>query len=145
MELTPIRIPGKRRRKGEPAVALVLRKRTKGDKTEKRSKKISKPRASYLEKKLPLEIVERIFWMSENVNFLRSGLRIGQLLSGEPTRRETFLQAFGPTWDVWFGCTKGSAGIKSYHGWQQDSTRFGGSPDFQVRISRQLRITKNML
>jgi hypothetical protein len=135
MELTPIRIPGKRRRKGEPAVALTLRKKTSNKTGKKRKRNNFKPRDSYLEKQLPLEIMERIFWMSENVNFLRSGMRIGQLLSGEPTRRETFLQAFGPTWDVWFGCAKGSTAVSSYHGWQEDASRFGGNPEFQVFLS----------
>ncbi|KAH6647065.1 hypothetical protein BKA67DRAFT_425405 [Truncatella angustata] len=133
MELTPIRIPGKRRRKGEPPVVFHVPPR-KDKHTAKRRKKpkVPKLKASYLEKKLPLEIMERILWMSENVNFAKSGARVGYLLSGESTRKETFVQAFGPTWDVWFGCVKnGDSTVVSYHDWQNDSARSGGSPDFQ--------------
>ncbi|KAI0124740.1 hypothetical protein BJ170DRAFT_474203 [Xylariales sp. AK1849] len=143
MELTPIKIPGKRRRKGEIPVSLDKVQPKKLKTKSKREKKVSAPKASYLEKELPLEVVERIFWMSENVGFPRSGPRVGQLLSGEPTRRETFLQAFGPTWDVWFGCFRDeSLGlISSYHNWQVDSSRFGGNPEFQSAILQYSWVT----
>lgn len=156
MELTPIRIPGKRRRKGAPPIVFdvagasrrhrhhgkdhsTTRSRssqtnTSKDKRQKKRQRVAKkPRASYLERELPLEIVERIFWMSENVNFARSGPRVGQLLSSPSTRRETFLRAFGPTWEVWFGVVRTSRDrVASYHGWREDSARFGGNPEFQV-------------
>lgn len=140
MELTPIRIPGKRRQKGAPPLVFVTRKKdddgTRKKKRQKTTAKARKPKASYLERQLPLEIVERIFWASENVNFARSGPRVGQLLSGASTRRETFLRAFAPTWDVWFGCARGGPGegvrIASYHDWRQDAARFGGNPEFQA-------------
>ncbi|KAK9414263.1 hypothetical protein SUNI508_02362 [Seiridium unicorne] len=140
MELTPIRIPGKRRRKGEPPIVFdTIPRKEKGKGKSKRTKrqKVVKPRASYLERQLPLEIMERIFWMSENVNFAKSGPRVGHLLSGESTRRATFMQAFGHTWDVWFGChSDNDTGIRSYHGWQEDPARFGGNPDFQSALLR---------
>lgn len=142
MELTPIRIPGKRRQKGASPIVFAARKDKRreenGTHKKKRQKttKARKPKASYLERQLPLEIVERIFWASENVNFARSGPRVGQLLSGASTRRETFLRAFAPTWDVWFGCARGSPDegvrIASYHDWRQDAARFGGNPEFQA-------------
>lgn len=142
MELTPIRIPGKRRQKGAPPLVFVTRKKdddgTRKKKRQKTTAKARKPKASYLERQLPLEIVERIFWASENVNFARSGPRVGQLLSGASTRRETFLRAFAPTWDVWFGCARGGPGegvrIASYHDWRQDAARFGGNPEFQSAL-----------
>jgi hypothetical protein len=136
MELTPIKIPGKRRRKGEPPIALgTLVRKDKAKGKKQKIRRIARPKASYLEKQLPLEIMERIFWASENVNFAKSGLRIGHLLSGKFTRRETFLQAFGSTWDVWFGCVQEpNVSLFGYHGWQEDSARFGGNPDFQVSI-----------
>ncbi|ETS78485.1 hypothetical protein PFICI_10547 [Pestalotiopsis fici W106-1] len=159
MELTPIRIPGKRRRKGAPPIVFDVgsaasrrhrkdsgsnsskrrgrsRESTSSDMKKKKRQKVAKrPKASYLERELPLEIVERIFWMSENINFARSGPRVGQLLSSPSTRRETFLQAFGPTWDVWFGVVRTNhLRVASYHDWQQDVARFGGNPEFQSAL-----------
>lgn len=144
MELTPINIRGKRRRrKGDPPLPPKSAPVSKKAKRERRIQRIMlkkqqkvKPRsqASYLEKELPLEIIERIFWASENVNFARSSPRIGRLLSGPGTRRYTFVHAFGPTWDVWFGCLRSEPEMKGYHGWQDDAARFGGSPGFQVRM-----------
>ncbi|KAI1876036.1 uncharacterized protein JN550_001532 [Neoarthrinium moseri] len=136
MELTPIRIPGKRRRKGEPPLVFnVAPRKDKVKEKKTKNRKVVKPKASYLEKELPLEIMERIFWASENVNFPRSGPRVGHLLSGEPTRRETFLRAFAPTWEVWFGVFRDSHTVlRSYHGWQDDVARFGGNPDFQSAL-----------
>jgi hypothetical protein len=140
MKLTPIRVPGKRRPKGEPPLVFDVapRKKRLRRATSKAKVVTLKPKVSYLERDFPLEIVERIFWMSENVNFARSGLRLGYLLSGISTRRETFLRAFAPTWDVWFGCVKGpDATTQSYHDWQADSSRFGGNPEFQVGAASQ--------
>ncbi|ORY67360.1 uncharacterized protein BCR38DRAFT_472784 [Pseudomassariella vexata] len=139
MELTPIRITGKRRRKGEPAMPIVHPK--DGIKASKRrktkEKAVFKPKASYLEKSIPLEIMERIFWMSENVNLPRASLRLGWLLSAISTRQQTFLEAFGPTWDVWFGCLRRvtpDSTVQSYYGWDSDSIRFGGNPEFQSAL-----------
>ncbi|KAI3327018.1 hypothetical protein HD806DRAFT_380079 [Xylariaceae sp. AK1471] len=84
---------------------------------------------------MPLEVLERIFWFSENVNLPRASPRLGLLLSGRSTLRETFLTAFGPTWDVWFGCVVGQGkdlpAVRSYVGWEEDTDRFGGNPNFQ--------------
>ncbi|KAH9884866.1 hypothetical protein F4778DRAFT_522866 [Xylariomycetidae sp. FL2044] len=133
MELTPIAIPGKRRRKGAMPV-ISMPKRPK-ERSKTKPKRPRAPKASYMEKELPLEVLERIFWFSENVNFPRSSHRIGRLLSGGPTLRETFIHAFAPTWDVWYGCIRtgrtGGPIVQSYFGWDQDSARFGGNPDFQ--------------
>ncbi|KAK8005268.1 hypothetical protein PG990_011305 [Apiospora arundinis] len=135
MELTPIRIPGKRRKKGEPAPAKKAKRDVTRSQTMKKPKsKPKKPLGSYLERELPLEIIERIFWASETTNLAKASPRIGHMLSGLSTRRATFLNAFGPTWDVWFGCLKAGPGVKSYYGWQEDASRFGGSPGFQSAL-----------
>lgn len=102
MELTPIKIRGKRRRKGGASVAALptqLKAKVKRPKSQKTA--LYKPRASYLEKEFPLEILERIFWASENINLLQASPRLGRLLSGASTRRETFLQSFRPILDTW--------------------------------------------
>ncbi|KAI0019909.1 hypothetical protein F4780DRAFT_401218 [Xylariomycetidae sp. FL0641] len=140
MDLTPIKIRGKRRRRGEPpANVLPVAKRPKAKATGIRKK--AKPRASqvsYIEKEIPLEVLERIFWFSENVNLPRASLRFGRLLSGVSTLRETFIQAFGPTWEVWYGCVRDPATtshtVHSYTGWEQDFSRFGGNPEFQSAL-----------
>ncbi|KAI1804799.1 hypothetical protein F4811DRAFT_518494 [Daldinia bambusicola] len=104
MELTPIKVRGKRRRRNEVAV-VVPEKRPKVSVKPKRqrSRRSRESKASYLEK-IPLEILERILWYSENVNLPRSSPLVGRLLSGHSTLRETFIAAFQPTWDAWFGC-----------------------------------------
>ncbi|KAI1335357.1 hypothetical protein F5Y15DRAFT_252773 [Xylariaceae sp. FL0016] len=138
MKLTPIRIRGKRRRKGEPAVP----KPRKSSRSEVlgRPQKSRRTKASFIERKVPLEVLERIFWFSENVRFPQSSLRLGRLLSEPHTLRQTFIQAFGPTWDVWYGCVYDRAPqmsdrmICSYAGWENDSARFGGNPEFQSSI-----------
>ncbi|KAI1460031.1 hypothetical protein F4805DRAFT_13168 [Annulohypoxylon moriforme] len=100
MKLTPLKIPGKRRREGEPT-AVAPRKRIM-TRPRSRAQKSAEGTASYLEH-MPLEILEHIFWFSENVNLTRASPRIGRLLSGLSTRQETFISAFKPTWDACFG------------------------------------------
>ncbi|KAI5925786.1 hypothetical protein F4810DRAFT_708299 [Camillea tinctor] len=137
MLLTPINIRGKRRRKDDPSTLLPKRKRSATGSKQK-SKKPRPSKVSFIEKEIPLEVLERIFWLSENVNLLRASPRFGRLLSGPPTLRKTFLNAFGPTWDVWYGCVRdarpGSHTIHSYAGWEDDVDRFGGNPEFQSAI-----------
>jgi hypothetical protein len=143
MDLTPIRVRGKRRAQGELPLAPSL-KRPK-DLGQKKQVRVRRPKASNIEKSMPLEVLERIFWFSENINLPRASPRLGTLLSGPSTLRETFLSAFGPTWEVWFGCIYGQDKdyfvVHSYVGWQDDADRFGGNPNFQVRSLRyQLQI-----
>lgn len=105
MKLTPVKIPGKRRQKGEPGAVVTHKKATSATakaRSRSRPKKSAEETASYLEH-MPLEILERIFWFSENVNLTRASLRIGRLLSGLPTRQATFINAFQPTWDACLG------------------------------------------
>ncbi|KAI0542760.1 hypothetical protein GGR58DRAFT_496870 [Xylaria digitata] len=135
MELTPIRVRGKRRAPREELIAALPPKRLRRNPSRKKQAEVRRPKASNIESSMPLEVLERIFWLSENINFPRASLRIGRLLSGPSTLRETFLTAFGPTWDVWFGCVHGQrAGypeIQSYAGWKDDAEQFGGNPSFQ--------------
>ncbi|KAI0476148.1 hypothetical protein GGR56DRAFT_641403 [Xylariaceae sp. FL0804] len=139
MELTPIKVRGKRRLggKGEGLFEAPRLKRPRRD-IRPRRKKSKPPTASFIEREIPLEVLERIFWLSENVNFPRSNPRVGRLLSGASTLRETFIQAFGPTWDVWYGCMRSSnetnRTVQSYAGWEDDSARFGGNPEFQSAL-----------
>ncbi|KAI0405482.1 hypothetical protein F4802DRAFT_597038 [Xylaria palmicola] len=138
MELTPIKVRGKRRAQGERLVAARPPKRFKKDRSQKKKPEIRRAKASEIEKSMPLEILERIFWLSENINLPRAGPRLGRLLSGRSTLRETFLTAFGPTWEVWFGCVNGRGGgfpaVHSYAGWEEDEDRFGGNPSFQTDL-----------
>lgn len=157
MELTPIKIPLKRRRKGEAAVvpgSSTTRKNVGKHRPKKRNRTEQRTggeghliKASYFEKEVPLEVLERIFWLSENINLPLASLRFGRLLSGRPTLRESFISAFAPTWEIWHGCVKGSQRpmhcIQSYAGWEDDSIRWGGSPDFQVCTCLTLAVQKS--
>ncbi|KAI0447231.1 hypothetical protein F4803DRAFT_361915 [Xylaria telfairii] len=138
MELTPITVRGKRRAEGEQLSLDRPKKAIKQDRSQKKQVKIRRPKASEIETSMPLEILERIFWLSENVNFPRASPRLGRLLSGPSTLRKTFLNAFGPTWEVWFGCVNGQTpdlpAIHSYAGWEEDTERFGGNPSFQADL-----------
>ncbi|KAI0548506.1 hypothetical protein F4679DRAFT_596764 [Xylaria curta] len=134
MELTPIRVRGKRRARGEqPIIALPI-KRLKTDRSQKKQPKDRRPKASEIEKSMPLEILERIFWLSENVNLPRAGPRLGRLLSGPSTLRGTFISAFGPTWEVWFGRVARSTAFPPVHSYarrEEDADQFSGNPSFQ--------------
>ncbi|GAP93006.1 putative actin cortical patch protein [Rosellinia necatrix] len=138
MELTPIKARGKRRPKGQQLPVAPSPKRPKRRPGHGERAGTRRPKASHIEMSMPLEVLERIFWLSENVNFPRAGPRLGRLLSGPSTLRETFLAAFGPTWDVWFGCVddRGTAypTVQSYVGWDRDRDRFGGNPNFQADL-----------
>ncbi|KAI0487341.1 hypothetical protein F4859DRAFT_252025 [Xylaria cf. heliscus] len=138
MELTPIKVRGKRRAGGDQLVVARPPQHPKKDRNQQKQAKVRHPRASEIERSLPLEILEHIFWLSENVNFPRAGLRLGRLLSGPSTLRKTFIAAFGPTWEVWFGCVNGRGKdfprVHSYAGWEEDADRIGGNPSFQTDL-----------
>lgn len=130
MRLTPINVPGKRRRAGQPAPP-----RTSGRRRKLRGKAVTKtPKAlpgtrglvrktSYLEERLPFEVLKEIFMYSENVNFVRASLRIGHFLSDVQTRREVFIRAFAGQW--FFEPPESIADCNQYS--------YEGNPDFQVR------------
>ncbi|KAI2634807.1 hypothetical protein GGS26DRAFT_551396 [Hypomontagnella submonticulosa] len=114
MELTPINVRGKRRRGDAPVVALPPKPKNKSRTSRVKSRE---GKASGLEN-MPLEILERIFWMSENVNLPLSNPLIGWLLSGESTLCATLLRAFEATWSFWFGqiVERDAVTTRCYHG-----------------------------
>ncbi|KAK3694019.1 hypothetical protein B0T22DRAFT_451426 [Podospora appendiculata] len=152
MKLTPIKVRGKRGVHKPawkpPNPEQFKRKRTQEEESEeeeeegkqenedgsqprrRRRVKTKKPAARI--EQLPVEILERISLVSENLNFPRSSLRIGYYLSHASFLSELIVDAFAPTWDVWFGCPKGQ--IQSYHGYAQDHARIGGNPKFQTAV-----------
>jgi hypothetical protein len=106
------------------------------------SPKSRKRKPAALIESFPLEILERIFHFSQNLNFPRSSLRIGRSLSPRSFLLELIVSAFGPTWDVWFGCARGLltiGSLQSYSGYRTDELRIGGDPDVQVRDALSTR------
>jgi hypothetical protein len=142
MELTPIKIKGKGGPKKTtwkpPKPESVVPKR-KRDETEeegdegavepppRRRFKAKKPAAAIEE--LPTEILERIIFMSGNLNFLRSSLRVGYRFSSPSFRTELLEAAFAPTWDVWYGRGRPKVDLSIL-----DLEPVPGDPDFQVRF-----------
>jgi hypothetical protein len=123
MQLTPIRIKGKRgnppKPKWRPPDSSLIAKRRReaievGDEADtssnrdasghsKRQRAI-KPPATI--ETFPPEILERITVMSENVNFVRSSLRISRLLTHRSFYLQLLLNSFRPTWNQWFRIAK---------------------------------------
>jgi len=101
----------------------------------------TRTRASYFEREVPLEVLESIFWHSENINLPLSSLRFGWVLSGRPTLRQTFINAFAPTWDAWHGYVQTFAGpgprTFSLDGVEADPGEWAGNPEFQSALLRQ--------
>lgn len=96
----------------------------------------TRTRASYFEREVPLEVLENIFWHCENINLPLSSLRFGWILSGRPTLRQTFINAFAPTWDAWHGYVQTSAesGPRTFSldGEEAEPGGWAGNPAFQV-------------
>ncbi|KAI0172482.1 hypothetical protein GGR52DRAFT_409296 [Hypoxylon sp. FL1284] len=100
MELTPIKVRGKRCGPVDfPAVTPKRIKPKVKSVLKRKAKQSIQAKASVLEKKIPLEVMERIFWLSSNMNLPRASPLIGRLLSGRSTLQMTFISAFEPTWD----------------------------------------------
>ena len=53
--------------------------------------------------KLPTELLANIFYYTMNFNLPRSSPIIAAKLSGEAIWKKTVIQAFGQTWDDWYG------------------------------------------
>ncbi len=67
------------------------------------------------------------------MNLPRCSPRIGYQLSDDHTLREVVIAAFGPTWENWFGCLRSR--LVTYATFAEDyAERFGGDPNFQVRL-----------
>ncbi|EAA35673.1 hypothetical protein GE21DRAFT_218 [Neurospora crassa] len=152
MKLTPIKVRGRGGRKQPwqpPNPERFRRKYLDGDEDEfdeetgvipsqvdkngvRRRRRVKTRKPAALIEQLPPEILERIFSMSENLNFPRSSLRIGYMLSARTFLMQLIVDAFSPTWDMWFGCPRKD--IHSYRSYEKDGERMPGSPDFQTAI-----------
>lgn len=100
MELTPINVPGKRRRGTEATGVASREKKPKSKSSRQKSREEKLPaRIEYM----PLEILEKIFLLSKNINLPLSSPAIGRRLSKELTRRDFFILAFESTWYRSFG------------------------------------------
>ncbi len=150
MELTPIKCRGKRNIPGDskkpaavaapapvpaahPTAALAAVPKRQGSITLLQAPKRKRRKPLSLEERLPLEVLERIFVLSENLSLLRCNRSIYFLLTTRKVFLELIIAAFGDTWDNWFGCV--SSEVTSYVGATSDGDRFGGKPEFQVRES----------
>lgn len=142
MKLTPIRVKGKGGQKKiwkAPDPQRVLKRQRSddgtGDDSEggKRRRRLGTKKPPAPIELLPSEILERIFFMSMNFNFLRSSYRLGYRFSSKSFLVGLVEDAFAPTWDLWFGCPRSQ--IRSYDGFLRDHERFGGDPSTQVSNS----------
>ncbi|KAI5867570.1 hypothetical protein GGS23DRAFT_548891 [Durotheca rogersii] len=147
MKLTPIKGPAKRRRPRSddpvvvPAQSRKRLKRKSESKPESVPQPAPKPKASLLESLIPLEIMERIFWESENVNLARASPLLGRFLSGESTRRGIVIAAFGPTWDFRYGYRDIETSELPSHQDDTSSVWYEGDPGFQSSLLEHSSIT----
>ncbi|GJC82738.1 hypothetical protein ColLi_05576 [Colletotrichum liriopes] len=141
MQLTPIKVRGKR---GKAASSKVSIKQPAQKRTSQLSSRLTVKRKSLLERQLPLEIIERIFVLSENLNFPRCSPLVGRLLSGRSTLVNLLIAAFHPTWDCWFGVDRRVLKTVLKRGATEDSPRvrqhesfpefYPGDPEFQSSV-----------
>ena len=146
MKLTPIRVKGKGGLKQKPKPPAPQRgiKRSRDDDgggssgvgndgSRRRPFQSRKPAAPIEE--LPTEVLERIIFLSGNLNFLRSSLRLGYRFSSPSFLTELLGAAFAPTWDALLGHT--AQLINSHRGSYSKTSEYikqmPGDPDFQVR------------
>jgi len=144
MELTPVRVRRKRRQlkhfsKGQVPSRSTSPATPQDTQPAKKQRRDAPPTLSqtqiYLERVLPLELLERIFILSENPNFARSSPRIGRMLSSSAVLLDLVIAAFSPTWSTWFGCLASDLST-SYGCWYDDDDLLGGDPVFQVSHTR---------
>ncbi|OLN96629.1 hypothetical protein CCHL11_00629 [Colletotrichum chlorophyti] len=144
MQLTPIRIRGKRGKPASSKFATEQQLRQKKSKTSRLSTRLGIKRKSLLERKLPLEVIERIFLFSQNLNFPRCSPLVGGILSSRSTLINLLIDAFHPTWDCWFGVDiraiktalkRGTSDV-SRGLWRFASfpELFPGDPDYQTSV-----------
>ncbi|KAL2180836.1 uncharacterized protein P884DRAFT_49776 [Thermothelomyces heterothallicus CBS 202.75] len=155
MKLTPIKVKGKAgpRKTWKPPTDRTRKAKRRrdeedekeggddgGDRPPRRRFKARKP-AEPIEE-LPTEILERIIFMSRNLNFLRSSLRIGYRFSSRSFLTELLEAAFAPTLDLWFGYKKGQVAPpdrrRKGEGWGNYRWLLPecvpGEPDFQSAV-----------
>ncbi|EGY19781.1 hypothetical protein VD0002_g6085 [Verticillium dahliae] len=107
MPLTALKVRGKRNS------AAQQKKKHRAHPYDRQASSSSEPtrplrhrrprKTSLLERQLPLEILEHIFYLSENVAFPRCSPLLGRLLSGRPTLLGAVIAAFAPTWHAGYG------------------------------------------
>jgi hypothetical protein len=138
MKLTPIKVKGKGQKKpwrppGLPRATKRRRDADEGDsnRDEPRRTRFKSKRPAAPIEELPTEVLERIIFMSRNLNFLRSSLRIGYRFSSTSFLSELLEAAFAPTWDMWYGHDRHVASCD--HEYLLDPDRIPGDADFQVR------------
>ncbi|KAM0282238.1 hypothetical protein ACHAQH_003102 [Verticillium albo-atrum] len=104
MPLTPIKVRGKRNGAAKKNKRVHPYDRSNSSTpTPTLIRRIRPRKKSLLERQLPLEILERIFYLSENLAFPRCSPLLGRLLSGRQTLLGAAVAAFAPTWDAWYG------------------------------------------
>ncbi|GAB1312219.1 hypothetical protein MFIFM68171_02429 [Madurella fahalii] len=141
MKLTPIKIKGKAGQKtarGAPKTQHY-RKRGRSDSAMShdnvdapRHRRLKTKRPAALIEQLPTEILERITIMSQNLNFPRSSLRLGYILSDRSFLTDVLVTAFGGTWDLWFG--RLLRNIFAHCTFTNGYPQFGGDPAFQSEV-----------
>ncbi|WQF83056.1 hypothetical protein CDEST_08070 [Colletotrichum destructivum] len=141
MQLTPIKVRGKR---GKAPSSKNSTKPPPRERKSRLSTRLGIKRKSLLERQLPLEIIERIFVFSENLNFPRCSPLVGRLLSGRSTLVNLLISSFHPTWDCWFGVDRRTVKMVPKHGATQDLRTgwrhenfpefFPGDPELQSSV-----------
>ncbi|KAL2127998.1 hypothetical protein VTI74DRAFT_9858 [Chaetomium olivicolor] len=147
MNLTPIKVRGKRgqnktkTKTGKPPNPQQpsRRKRERNEDTTDNDNEDGRRRKRFKAKKpaapieeLPTELLERIIFMSRNLNILRSSLRIGYRFSSRTFLTELVEAAFAPTWDMRFGDYREE--IILHHGDGVPPERAPGDPGFQSAV-----------
>ncbi|KAM7186593.1 hypothetical protein V8F33_011733 [Rhypophila sp. PSN 637] len=110
MAPTPIKVKGKgpRKKAWAPPDPTKLKRRHDGDADDDAlARRLARRRKPALIEKLPTEILERIFFLSQNINFPRSSLRIGKIFSHPSALVQLTVEAFAPRWKLAFGCQEG--------------------------------------
>ena len=131
MQLTPLHARGKR---GAPPKNAKHRPNGKGPKRDGKDDKKAKDNEKHLSRleQLPVEVLERILVLCENLVLPRCSRTMYHKLGGESVKQQLVIAAFGPTWDRWYGIPV--TGVQSYHGWKTDYARIGGDPKFQASL-----------
>ncbi|KAI9056147.1 hypothetical protein LZ554_001075 [Drepanopeziza brunnea f. sp. 'monogermtubi'] len=157
MNLTPIKVPGKRKRDCSKS-ALVARKAlnrkpgrplkiaenfvskdpveaTKPIQVSKQRalKKTKSKRKMSLLEKLPTELLERVFRFCLNLELPRSSPIIGAKLSSSTILNWTVLASFGPRWEKWYGREKVDGRLE---GGDEEEEEEEDDPELQSAVLR---------
>lgn len=144
MELTPIRVRGKRGQPARSDEASTSHQDTPdqqvGQPPQKRSRLHHSRSASgiggVLRKdisrllQLPQEVLERVFIASKNLSLPLVNRELRRRLSTDSIKYQLVGAAFGPTWDAWYGIDNYE--FHSYVSWGLDMAGIEGDAAFQV-------------